>query len=230
MSIVRPRILVVDDQMDVAQTLTAPLAGAGMELGFAPGGEEAFVLLNSSIYDLLIVDMKMPPGEWGGLWLLEKLKSIGTVIRVIIMSGEGSMQQVKAALRLGAVDWIDKGDAHQELVSRCLAAIASANCTTVGSSEASYLSELLMKPESRTLERKSSFLVPIDSKNPHVRMVDIQRSVGKSLAALANTDGGHVIVGQADNGEVLGLSRDFAQCKNGDKDGFAQRLVQYCDN
>jgi hypothetical protein len=89
------------------------------------------------------------------------------------------------------------------------------------------LHALLDQSESQRLERKSSFLVSPETNRqedflPHL--------VGKSIAAIANTDGGHVIIGQDDQGKLLGLSGDFAVVKNKDRDGFEQRLVQYADN
>jgi Putative DNA-binding domain len=89
---------------------------------------------------------------------------------------------------------------------------------------------LLDRPESQRLERKSSFQVSIDPNRPDVPQHVIQHGVGKSIAAFANTDGGHVIIGQDDQGTVLGLEKDFATGRNKDRDGFEQRLVQYADN
>lgn len=89
------------------------------------------------------------------------------------------------------------------------------------------LRTLLDQSESQILERKSSFLVSPETKQletflPHM--------VGKSIAALANTDGGYVIIGQDDHGNPLGLGSDFAVVKGGDRDGFEQKLTEYADN
>ncbi|SDD55485.1 Response regulator receiver domain-containing protein [Actinokineospora iranica] len=67
--------------------------------------------------DLLIVDLKMPPGEWGGLWLLEQLQNQGQRVPSFVLSGEG--WGVREAFRLGAVDYIEKTEAAQDLFSRC---------------------------------------------------------------------------------------------------------------
>jgi Putative DNA-binding domain len=89
---------------------------------------------------------------------------------------------------------------------------------------------LLDQSESQRLERKSSFLVSTDPKRKDVPPHLLQHGVGKSIAALANTDGGHVIIGQDDQGTVVGLAKDFATVRNKDRDGFEQRLVQYADD
>ena len=90
---------------------------------------------------------------------------------------------------------------------------------------------LLDQPESQRLERKSSFLVSTDPKHRDIPNYVIQHNVGKSVAALANTDGGHVIIGQADDLTALGLADDFNQItKNSGRDGFELKLVEYINN
>ncbi|MFF9285789.1 response regulator transcription factor [Streptomyces griseosporeus] len=113
------RILVADDQVDVARTICSPLRKAGAKLRFAPDGNAAMRDLTCWPFDLVIVDMKMPPDEWGGLWLLRQLNSYGWRVPVLVLSGEGSKQQVIESLRLGATDWIDKDAADTELLVRC---------------------------------------------------------------------------------------------------------------
>lgn len=112
-------IIVADDQTDVAKTLTEPLKTAGASLQFATDGEQALQLVRAGGHDLLIVDMKMPPGDWGGLWLLKELQRVGIEMPALVLSGEGQRRQAVEALRCGATDWIDKADAHSELLMRC---------------------------------------------------------------------------------------------------------------
>ena len=69
--------------------------------------------------DLILVDMKMPPEEWGGLWLLRELRKGGWTIPVVALSGEGSKRQVIEAQRLGANSWVDKDQAGEELLDQC---------------------------------------------------------------------------------------------------------------
>jgi len=96
-------------------------------------------------------------------------------------------------------------------------------------SGATDLVALLSAPESEQLERKSSFLVATDPARPIDRK-KLQHAVGKSIAALANTSGGHVIIGQADDKTVLGLANDFAALgPTGDQDAFTQALIRYTD-
>ncbi|WP_405473944.1 PleD family two-component system response regulator [Streptomyces canus] len=118
------RILVADDQEDVARTLCNSLRRARARLHFVTDGQTALQTLASHPFDLVLIDMKMPPGEWGGIWLLQQLHSAGIRTPSLVLSGEGAKQQVIQAMRLGATDWIDKADADNELIDRTTAILA----------------------------------------------------------------------------------------------------------
>ncbi|KUL22683.1 response regulator transcription factor [Streptomyces regalis] len=113
------RILVADDQSDVARTLCRPLHKAGARLRFVADGHTALQEIATRPFDLILIDMKMPPEEWGGLWLLGQLKDGGWRLPSLVLSGEGSKQQVIEALRLDATDWVLKDHAGEELLERC---------------------------------------------------------------------------------------------------------------
>lgn len=112
-------ILVADDQVDVARTLCRPLHKAGARLRFVTDGNAALQEISSRPFDLILIDMKMPPDEWGGLWLLRQLQDGDWHIPSLIFSGEGSKQQVIEAMRFGTTDWIVKDNAGEELLERC---------------------------------------------------------------------------------------------------------------
>ncbi|BCB86620.1 response regulator transcription factor [Phytohabitans suffuscus] len=112
-------ILVADDQPDVARTLCRPIERAGALLHFVNSGTAALETATGRPYDLMIVDLKMPPDDWGGLWLLDRLKAEGVRTPALVLSGEGSKEQTIRATRLGAADWVDKDDAGTELLDRC---------------------------------------------------------------------------------------------------------------
>ena len=117
-------ILVADDQTDVARTLCQPLRSAGASLRYVADGQAALAHLASRPADLILVDMKMPPDEWGGLWLLRELRTGGWAIPVVALSGEGSKRQVIEAQRLGANSWVDKDLAGEELLDQCVMLLA----------------------------------------------------------------------------------------------------------
>ncbi|GAB3147469.1 hypothetical protein GCM10027290_30790 [Micromonospora sonneratiae] len=112
-------VLVADDQPDVARTLCRPVERAGARLQFVNSGTAALTAATGRPFDLMIVDLKMPPDDWGGLWLLERLQAEGLRTPALVLSGEGSKKQSIRAIRLGAADWVDKDDAGTELLDRC---------------------------------------------------------------------------------------------------------------
>jgi CheY-like chemotaxis protein len=117
-------IVVADDQTDVARTLCQPLRKAGASLRYIPDGRTALAEIAAYPADLILVDMKMPPEEWGGLWLLSELREGGWMIPAVALSGEGSKRQVIEALRLGAKSWVDKDQAGEELLDQCATQLA----------------------------------------------------------------------------------------------------------
>lgn len=87
--------------------------------------------------------------------------------------------------------------------------------------------DLLQMEESKYIERKETafFDVRQGKKAPH-----IEHAVTKTVAAFLNTDGGTLLVGVRDSGEVVGLHHDFALQSSGDQDGFELRFIQILCN
>jgi len=125
MSVRGIRVLVADDQVDVARTLCRPLVAEGATVRVVSGGSEALACVRAGGFDLCVADMKMPPLPWGGLWLLNAMQDGRLTVPLLVLSGEGTQRQTIQAMRLGAVDWIDKASAGTELLNRCEAAIAT---------------------------------------------------------------------------------------------------------
>ncbi len=132
----RHKVLFVDDQVDVARTLSGVLPAERYQVQYAADGEEALKRVGRDDFDLLIVDLRMPPGDWGGLWLLERLSEIGGAHPALVLSGEGGQAETIKALRLGALDFVMKEHAGDELSQRvescCEAAAASRAAATPG--------------------------------------------------------------------------------------------------
>ncbi|WP_329281880.1 response regulator [Streptomyces sp. NBC_01451] len=125
------RILVADDQPDVARTFCSSLRAAGAKIQHVADGQAAWDAICSQPFDLMLVDMKMPPEEWGGLWLLEQLANAQNHIPVLVLSGEGGKPQVIKAMRLGAADWVDKDSAAEQLHPACTKLLTEANAAAL---------------------------------------------------------------------------------------------------
>ena len=110
------RILWVDDQQNAASTFSSVLSPLNARVTWASDGTEALVLLQRQFFDLVISDLRMPPGEWGGLWLLERMRNARIHVPVVILSGEGTQTETIKALRLGAEDYVMKENVKEELL------------------------------------------------------------------------------------------------------------------
>lgn len=228
---VAPHILIVDDQADVARTFGALLVVSGMTVALSPDGEAALELLRGQAFDLVVVDMKMPPGEWGGVWLLHQLHSEMPSLPAIVLSGEGAQEQTIEALRAGALDWLVKDNVGDELVAavqRCLVQVRArgdAEHLLRGHSLLGFSIEtLLRQDEGQQLERKASArrTVPEGLRDQDA---SLQKAVFKTVAGFLNSaNGGVLLLGVQDDGTVYGLQHDFVAVKPPGQDAYERWL------
>lgn len=100
-------ILIVDDAEDVRDILSRILETKGYTVDMACDGEEALVRIREhDHYDIAFVDLQMP--GMGGLELLRAFQDWRTDTAVIILTACGSVRRAKEALKLGAVDFLEK--------------------------------------------------------------------------------------------------------------------------
>ncbi|MFC3116834.1 PP2C family protein-serine/threonine phosphatase [Cellvibrio fontiphilus] len=102
------KLLIIDDDALVRQSLITYLSDSGFAVEFATDTHSALHLLQSAVTlpDLLITDLRMPNGD--GLQLLQTVHEKFPQLPVIVVSGAGVMNDVVAALRLGARDYLIK--------------------------------------------------------------------------------------------------------------------------
>jgi two-component system, NtrC family, response regulator PilR len=102
------RILVVDDEPGIRVMLSAALKREGHQVQLATDGPSALALLEAGPVDLIVTDIRMP--GMTGIELLDAAKRIDPHLSVIMMTAFGSKDTVLDALRLGATDYVEKGD------------------------------------------------------------------------------------------------------------------------
>jgi two-component system response regulator PilR (NtrC family) len=108
------KILVVDDEDIIRDSLSYILKKEKYEVSEASNGKIAFKMLKDTSYDLVITDLEMP--EMKGIELLEEIKKMGLQTNTIIITAYGSMETAIAALRSGASDYILKPVEFDELI------------------------------------------------------------------------------------------------------------------
>jgi len=102
----KPKVLVVDDELSMREFLDIFLTKEGYEVTTANGGESACNLLDSERFDLVISDIKMP--KVGGMEVLRKAKSIDPQIPVLMITAFASHEDAVSAMKEGAYDYVTK--------------------------------------------------------------------------------------------------------------------------
>jgi len=110
------KILIVDDEILIRESLQADLIHAGYQVGSADNGEEALLKLETEDYDLIITDLVMD--NMNGIELLVKIKEKGIELSSIIITGHAKLETAVEALRLGATDYLTKPYSQEELLLR----------------------------------------------------------------------------------------------------------------
>ncbi len=107
------KILIVDDEKLVRWALKQKCAEYGYQTAEAATAEEALGALQRESPDAVLLDVHLP--DQSGIAVLEKLKQAGDAYCVIMMTADPRLDEVKAALRLGAYDFVSKPINYEEL-------------------------------------------------------------------------------------------------------------------
>lgn len=100
------KILVIDDQKSIRNTLKDILEYEGHEVIVAEDGLDGLEKFNAGKFDVVLTDIKMP--NMDGMEVLEKIISTGTDAPVIMISGHGNIDTAVEAIKKGAYDFIEK--------------------------------------------------------------------------------------------------------------------------
>lgn len=102
----RKSILVVDDEKPQREIYEAILSEAGYDVTTAASGEAALKFVSDREFDLVLTDLKMT--GMSGIDLLHQLIARDSSLSVILISGHGTIENAKQALRNGAFDFLEK--------------------------------------------------------------------------------------------------------------------------
>ncbi len=101
-----PKILVIDDQKSIRNTLKDILEYEGHEVELAEDGPQGVEKFNANKVDVVLCDIKMP--DMDGIEVLEKIMEISPDVPVIMISGHGNIDTAVEAIKKGAYDFIEK--------------------------------------------------------------------------------------------------------------------------
>ena len=100
------KILVVDDEPEVAEVIAESVRIQGHETVIARDGQEALAILGTFTPDAVFLDLVMP--GLSGLDVLQRIRQTHQGLPVIIISGRATALQVAEAKRLGVTDVVEK--------------------------------------------------------------------------------------------------------------------------
>src|SRR5690348_7659976 len=106
MASVERRILIVDDETVVRDSLSRLFEDEGYTVRSAASAKEALDGLEPGAYDLALLDIRMPGMD--GMQLQDKLRQVDSELMVVIMTGYASVETAVQALKLGAWDYVVK--------------------------------------------------------------------------------------------------------------------------
>jgi two-component system response regulator HydG len=121
--VTEPRILVVDDETSILDTLRILLKGEGFEVRTAVGGQKGLDALDEAIPDILLTDIRMPGVT--GLDLLNAAREADPTLPVVLMTAQATLQSAMQAVNQGAFHYIQKPFSNDDLVLICRRAAES---------------------------------------------------------------------------------------------------------
>ena len=118
-----PSVLVVDDHFEIRYLLSRALAHIGYQVRTASSGAEAMDAIRTAPPDVAVLDVMMP--GIGGLDVLAAMRSLSTALptQVLLYSANDDLDEKRAGIRLGAREYLVKGqigvDGVLAAVARC---------------------------------------------------------------------------------------------------------------
>jgi len=116
------RILIVDDESSIRLTLGALLQRAGYDVTSAENGPEAVAQLERQMFDLMLVDLKMPGMD--GMQVVTAARQRQADLAIIVLTGHGSLDTAVEGLHQGIFDYLLKTTEPAQVIERVKAGLA----------------------------------------------------------------------------------------------------------
>src|ERR1051325_1390754 len=110
------RILVVEDEVKVANALKEGFEDERYETVVAHTGEDAFFRINTEQFDIILLDVMLPGRD--GLQILTSIRKHGIATPVLLLTARDTLEDRVAGLNSGADDYLIKPFAFEELLAR----------------------------------------------------------------------------------------------------------------
>ncbi|OBF25488.1 response regulator transcription factor [Mycobacterium sp. ACS4331] len=145
------RILVVDDDRAVRESLRRSLTFNGYSVSLAEDGVEALTTISEERPDAVILDVMMP--RLDGLEVCRQLRSTGDDLPILVLTARDSVSERVAGLDAGADDYLPKPFALEELLARMRALLRRTTLDDQADSETLTFADLTLDPVTRDVTR-----------------------------------------------------------------------------
>jgi two-component system nitrogen regulation response regulator NtrX len=122
------RILVVEDQEDLAALYESALRKEGFEVSKAYTGEEGVALFEDDGADAVVLDLTLP--EMHGLQALQQIRTLNANVPVVVVTGETSDETRRQCERLGVQEYLSKPAGHDRIIAALRRALSDPKTTT----------------------------------------------------------------------------------------------------
>jgi len=106
MSTTREKLLIIDDEPKLRQSLKILFEGEGYDVALAECGADGERVFRDGRFDLVLTDLMMPDVD--GLEVMKRLSAIDSEIPVIMMTAYGTVETAVESMKLGAIDYLLK--------------------------------------------------------------------------------------------------------------------------
>ena len=176
-------LMVVDDEESIRTVLEIFFRKKGYRVDTGGTVEEAYSLISTNVYDIVITDMKIASGD-DGIRVLEKVKETHPETEVIVMTAHGSIENAVSAMRKGAFNYVTKPFDNQELNLFVERALEKKNI---------ILHNQALREEVR---RKLSYEFIIGSSEPMTKIYELIEKIAPTMANV-------LILGESGTGKEL---------------------------
>ncbi len=165
-----PRILIIDDEAAIRESLDTLLTLEGFTITTASDGPAGLDLLSRNEYDLLLLDLALP-GE-SGIDLLPRIVALQQNLPVIMITAYGTMGNVVDAIRAGAENFVQKPWDNEKLLADIRTAIAR------------HRAEEEIVQLKRTLKQRYNFENIVGKSEPMLRLFDVVAQIAPSRSTV----------------------------------------------
>ena len=144
------RVLVVEDEVGLAQSVQDGLHGHGFTVQVTHDGFSGYRLAKESAYDLIILDWMLP--GMSGIEMCQRLRAEDVAVPILVLTAKDGTNDETDALELGADDYLRKPFTFGVLVARCDALLRRGGGASAGWSEL-IVGDLVFDPRRRVARR-----------------------------------------------------------------------------